>query len=312
MGDSAETAIELSFRPGRTEDWPQVAPIVERTWDEEGDYIREALWQQWAADTVGCLLVATRVDQIVGLCKVSQHGPAEWWFEGLRVHPQHRRQGIARALTEQALKWFRTHGSGIARMAIYSDNEPSQRLARAFGFRHTLSYTRVETNARPADYRNFRVMASGNLPLITAYLRRSPMHRVNRFAEHYWKLYYLTHDRLAAYLADAMVQVLGWRQFDALHGLAVLFTTPPPAYALAEDDLLYVGYLDAPDDTTLRAMLAALRGLALRRGLSKVMWMMPTGMGLERLIGNDVRRVWDGALMLFELPLRVAQDIPLS
>ncbi len=285
--------------------------MVEHTWGEEGDYIREALWQQWAADTVGTLLVATHGEQIVGLCKVSRHGPAEWWFEGMRVHPQYRQRGIARALTEQALRWFRAHGDGLARMAIYSDNEASQRVARAFGFRHTLSYTRVEAAARPADYRNFRMMAPRNLPLIAAYLRRSPMHRINRFAEHYWKLYYLTHERLTEYLADAAVEVLGWRQLETLHGLAVLFTAAPQGYALAEDDLLYVGYLDAPDDTTLRAMLAALRGLAARRGLAKVMWMMPLGMGLERLIGNDVQRVWDGALMLFELPLRVVQDIPL-
>lgn len=298
---------DLSFRQGRLEDWPPVAQIVAHTWDD-GDYITESVWRRWAADSNGQLIVAVHDGQIVGFARVARVGPAEWWMEGLRVDPERRRLGIARALTVQTLRWFREHGDGIVRLTVFSENEPSKRLVHSFGFRHTLSFKAVETPARPGDYRSLKLMGPTNLDLVMRYLRRSPIYRVNHFAENEWHLYYLTRDRVASYLQDPEVEVLGWRQMDTLNGLVVLFKAPPEGYK-SESSALRAGYIDAPDDTTLRAMLAALRGLAARRGHECVAWNMPLGIGLERLVAEgEVEQLWDGEMTLWELPLKTAID----
>ncbi len=304
MSDHA-TPLELTYRPGSPDDWPRVAEIVAETW-EEGDYIDEGLWQRWATAPQGYLAVAELDGVLAGFCKLTTFGPAEWWLEGIRVDPALRRRGIARALTAHLLEWFEKHGDGIVRLSTYSQNEASVRLATSFGFRHIISYTAVEARAVPSDFRRFKLLLPNQFDLTYRYLQRSPMYRVNRFTENAWKLYYLTRERLAQYLADEAVQVAGWRQFDQLHGLAILPTKPPDG-RMPDPGRLTVGYLDAPDDTTLRAMLRALRGLAAHRGQESVVWKMPTGVGLERVIADaGFERVWDegGELWLFERPVR--------
>lgn len=295
----------LQFRAGKPKDWPRVAEITANTWDE-GDYINEALWQRWTTNNEGYLAVALLDGALAGFCRVTPFGPAEWWLEGIRVDPALRRMGIARSLTAHLVEWFQRHGDGILRLATYSENEASKHLAMSFGFRHILSFAEVEAPAEAGDFRSFKRLGSQNLDLILSYLRRSPMHRINRFAEHYWTLYYLTRERLAGYQADASVDVLGWRQFDQLYGLAVVFCEPPPGREPGSSSTLYAGYLDALDDTTLQAMLRALRGLAAQRSLGSVTWKMPTGLGLERAVRETAfKTTWDdGELWLFELPLR--------
>jgi hypothetical protein len=136
------------------------------------------------------------------------------------------------------------------------------------------------------------------------------MHRVNKFTEHYQIMYNLTRDRLEAYLADPAVQVIGWRQFDQLLGLAILFIEPPIDKP-NPPNALYIGYLDAPDDTTLIAMLTALRGLGARRELDKIVWKMPLGVGLEAPLRQEpeLERVSPQDLQLFERPFsRIVQQ----
>lgn len=296
---------ELSFRPAALGDWPVVAPIVAHTW-EGGDYINEAVWHQWVTAPEGRLVVAVQEGRVVGFCRLTRLGPAEWWLEGIRVDPALRGQGIGRALTAHMLEIFNREGDGILRLTTGSQNEASQKIAREFGFRHTVSYTKVEADAHPADYRNFKLLQPHNLEMAFRYLRFSPIYRVSHFVEHDWVLYFLTQERLASYLADPQVQVIGWRQFDQLHGMAILFLEPSKKRDDSESEL-QVGYLDAPDDTTLLAMLEALRGLAALRGHSKVVWKMPVGVGLDRTLAQTGwRRVWEEGdeLWLFELPLR--------
>jgi RimJ/RimL family protein N-acetyltransferase len=295
--------LQLILRPASHEDWPQVAPIVDQTW-EDGDYIDESLWQHWAADPRGALIVAIREGRVAGFCKLTNFGPAEWWLEGIRVDPNLRRQGIARQLTEHMVDLFQRRGDGILRLATYSENMASRQLAVHAGFRHIGSYRKVTGVGWPGDVSHLRRLQPSNLDMILNYLRRSPMRATNRFVEHYWKLYFLSRERLAEYLASDDVEVIGWRDMDRLHGLIIQMLRPPEGRE-NEEGRMNVGFLDAPDDTTLSAMLRSLRALAARRGYERVAWKMPVGVGLERTIaGSSYKSEWDGELMLFELPIR--------
>jgi hypothetical protein len=242
----------------------------------------------------------------VGFGRVTQLGPAEWWIEGLRVHPDLQGKGVAKAVTDQLLAWFRQHGDGILRLAAPNTNEAIVRIAEQHGFRHTVSYNLMEAAPTLSDYRSFKVLESQNLDLLHNYLRHSPMYRVNHFAERYQRLYYLTKERLADYLTDEKVHTLGWKQMDQLQGVAILFLTPPEDRKV-DEDALYIGYLDAVDDTTITSMLMALRGLAAKRGNSKLTWQMASGFGLDGAAAKaDINAVQssDESLWLFELPIR--------
>lgn len=305
MPDDPQPAVPATYRLAREEDWADVAPIVAQTWEGE-DYISEALWRSWTSSPEGALIVAEVEGKLAGFARIAQHGPAEWWLEGLRVAPDIQRRGIARGLTQALFDWFAEHGDGVVRLSLYSENEPSQRIARAFGMRHIGSFASMVAPARPGDYRSFRLLRPRHLDIAYRFLRHSPVYRASRYVEVEWKLYNLTRDRLAEYLADDAVEVLGWRQAEALRGLAVLFKDEGEYAVRYDEDALRVGALYAADDTTLRAILRALRGLAAYRGAGSVVWKMPAGVGLERVVEEaGFQPEWeDGAsLWLFERPL---------
>lgn len=300
MSASAAGSDGVQFRQATVDDWPRVANLIKDTWDD-GDYIDRDIWLAWATDPEGKLEAAVQDGEIVGFARLVELGPAEWWLEGMRVGRAYRGQGIGRALMKHVMDLFGQLGIGLLRFATSSQNEIMAKLAREFGFHSLISYAPTEAPARPTDYRNFKLLQPQNLDLAYQYLRRSPMNRVNHFAEFHWTLYYITQERLSQYLADPNVQVLGWRQFEQLAGIAVLFTA-----AEGEDSPLRLGYLDGPDDTTAFAMLEAIQGIAAKRGCSSVKWKMPLGVGLERRIGPTeyVRRT-EFDIQLFERPLRL-------
>jgi hypothetical protein len=232
--------------------------------------------------------------------RLAKLGPAEWWLEGLRTHPEHRGQGIGQALLTRIIEISQQDAMGLLRFLISSTNDTMPGLAKSLGFMHSMSYAPMQIAAQPTDYRNFKLLGPANIEMAYSYLRRSPMYRINHFVEYQCTAYFLTQERLGEYLADSTIQVLGWRRFDQLYGLAILMPGTSQ-----EGKALEVAYLDAPDDTTLRVMLDALQGLAAKRNRQRVTWKVPQGVGLDRLIlTTDLERSWEGELWLYELPLR--------
>jgi hypothetical protein len=307
--DSFGTPPSLHFRSATVGDWPLAVEIVAGSWDN-GDYIEERVWQHWVKSPQNRLVAAEQDGKMVAFCRLQEIGPAEWWLHNIQRSQLYAYQGTEEQVMSYMIELFMEEGHGILRSAIDSADENGPRLLKEYGFRHTVSYARIEAAARPGDAGSFRLLNSGNLEMTHRYLLHSPMHRVNKFAEHYRVLFNLTRDRLESYLADPTVQVIGWRQFEQLLGLAILFLEPPVDQSNPLQ-VLFVGYLDAPDDTTLIAMLTALRGLAARRELPRVVWNMPLGVGLETplLQEPDLQRVSAHDLWLFERPFsRVVQQ----
>jgi L-amino acid N-acyltransferase YncA len=299
----------LNFRSATAADWPLAVEIVAGSWDN-GDYIEERTWQHWIESTQSRLIAAEHDGKMVAFCRLQEIGPAEWWLHNIQRSQFYANQGVEERVMSYMIELFLEDGHGILRSAVVSSDENGPRLLREYGFRHTVSYAQIEASARPGDPGSFRLLKPANLDMAHHYLLHSPMHRVNKFAEHYQVLFNLTRDRLESYLADPAVQVIGWRQFEQLLGLAVLFLEPPIDQPNPLD-ALHIGYLDAPDDTTLIAMLSALRGLAARRELAGIVWRMPLGVGLETPLRQepDLQRVSPQDLQLYERPFsRIVQQ----
>lgn len=125
------------IRPGRAEDENDIREFTRDTFDW-GDYVGDvyATWVEEAAKGNGDLYVAVHMPsgKVVGVNHTRYLSPEEAWFEGIRVHPDHRRSGIGRLLTAAAIEGARRRGTKVCRAAIDGDNPKSQGLARAFGF----------------------------------------------------------------------------------------------------------------------------------------------------------------------------------
>lgn len=118
--------------------------------------MREALWPSDPGEHAGeidrffrgesreplAVLVAERHGRLVGLAELSIHPYAEGcdtdrvgFLEGWWVDPDHRRQGIGRALVEAAERWAREQGC----VEFASDTQPGNATSRAahlaLGFR---------------------------------------------------------------------------------------------------------------------------------------------------------------------------------
>jgi GNAT superfamily N-acetyltransferase len=61
-----------------------------------------------------------------------------WWLQSVYVHPEHRRQGIFRALLEHIEAEARRESVALLRLYVDRNNGPAERtyLARGFGFAH--------------------------------------------------------------------------------------------------------------------------------------------------------------------------------
>jgi len=122
----------VRIRPGLSGDFEQVRAFCQNTF-HWGDYIPE-VYLDWVTSDQGRVLVAEVGQGVVGLVHVDMPGVSEAWFEGMRVHPGFRRQGLAAQLTQAALAAARQLGASVARLAIASENHASHQLAHRTGF----------------------------------------------------------------------------------------------------------------------------------------------------------------------------------
>lgn len=141
-----------------------------------GDYI-DSVWDDWQSDGefLACedrALVSSSSTGPIGVCHVHL-SPGQAWIEGIRVHPQYRRRGIATRLVREAeqmaLRRLRRQqqpqrrpgpppprgagrGGGLAAaMIIDARNEPSLAMARLLGYEITSAWTYHKVPPRRPD-----------------------------------------------------------------------------------------------------------------------------------------------------------------
>lgn len=122
---------EITLRRAVRDDIPVIQEFT-RTTFPWGDYVHEVL-DDWI-DDVGDLWVADTEGKAIGVTHVRYLSADIAWFEGIRVHPDYRKHGIGRLLTEASIRGAREKGASTAYAAIDMDNIASQSLAKSMGF----------------------------------------------------------------------------------------------------------------------------------------------------------------------------------
>jgi len=108
-----------------------------------GDYL-ERVFEGWLAAPNSLTLVAEAAGTVTGVARGSLLSPAEAWSQGLRVHPDHRRRGLGRALLEHLADWAAGKGARVMRLSAESGNRPALGLIGALGFRSVGSWLAAE------------------------------------------------------------------------------------------------------------------------------------------------------------------------
>lgn len=122
--------MNVNIREARPEDRDDVFEFASDTW-EGWDYLPE-VWRDWLDE--GTLLVAETDSGVVGTVHVTAYLTGESWLEGMRVHPEHRRKGIATQLTERAIEIARERGAGVARCMTFEWNDMGLEFVESLGF----------------------------------------------------------------------------------------------------------------------------------------------------------------------------------
>jgi GNAT superfamily N-acetyltransferase len=100
-----------------------------------GDYVPR-VYKDWIADPNGVVLVAAdAADAPMAMAKVTLVSPTEAWAQGARVHPDHRRRGLASALSDELGEWARDRGARVLRLSVEDWNDAAHRQVTAIGMR---------------------------------------------------------------------------------------------------------------------------------------------------------------------------------
>jgi len=122
--------------------WGDYIDTVWDSWLEEGEFFTYGIYGDAQSRAA-----SSQADDPVGICHAHMH-KRQVWIEGIRVHPDYRRRGIAAVLVKTAEDSARNlHGMAVSRMLIDTVNSPSLSMARLLGY--TISQTWIYHHLNP-------------------------------------------------------------------------------------------------------------------------------------------------------------------
>ncbi len=239
-------------RPARPEDRADIEALCRLIWGGN-DYIPE-VWDEWIADPKGKLSVVELKGRVIALAKLTHIADDEWWLEGLRVHPEYHRLGVARMLQTHHLTLAEQIGAGVVRFATLSTNHPVHRNAARDGFRKVAEFASCRADALPGP-NPLRPLGPNDLETVWEMVANSPLRQASGgLYKVCWQWIALTRARLADHLSAG--EVWGAETEGRLTAVAIL-----PDWT----EHLNVGYLDGTPEG-LQVLAWGLRVLAHQRG----------------------------------------------
>jgi GNAT superfamily N-acetyltransferase len=286
-----ETRIDVIIRRARQEDTPDVMDLTSHIWDGE-DYIPQ-VWADWLNDPLGCLLVAESEGRILGLAKLSQSTPEDWWLQGLRVHPEFEGLGIASRLHDACLGYWREIGRGALRLATNAQRYPVHHLCERTGFVKVGDYSYFQATALDEPTSNFSLIPMEQVGRALAFSQTSPSLALTlSYMDLSWEWLPL---RLSTFEKTiGRGQALWWRGDRGL----LLYREDTD-----EDENRPIPLIEwiasNPDD--LGDLLQDFRRMAGAHGYAGAGWAAPLQLALLSILeATGFERKWDGSVYLFE------------
>lgn len=228
----------MKIRAARRQDKEQVLGFCKHTFSW-GDYI-DKVWNMWYSNKNGRLLVGEHGGRAVSMCHVAICPNNSFaWLEGIRVHPEFRRSGVATELLDRMLAYAGRLKARQASAIVAVDNVASQRMMEKNGFAAISNWTYYSTDVKLGVRKSRAQLARiVDLSEIWDYLKQSRTHR--RSAGRYvrgWQWYILDRKALRQLVNEGRVAVAG----SPINGIAII---NKDGY-WDRKDVLQVVYLDS-------------------------------------------------------------------
>lgn len=148
--------MEPSIRSATEADLAAIAAFTTDTF-EWGDYIAD-VFDEWLAEENSRVVVATDSnDSAIAVGRGLMLSATELWLQGMRVHPDWRRQGVGSAVAQALAGWARDRGGLVARLGVENWNTAAQKQVEIIGFRAVGDWViavREASTAEPATSSN--------------------------------------------------------------------------------------------------------------------------------------------------------------
>jgi GNAT superfamily N-acetyltransferase len=247
---------KIEVRPARAEDKEAVLAFCQNTFSW-GDYVAQ-VWDTWLADARGQLLVGQFNRQPVGLLHLAFLDSGVAWMEGMRVHPDFRRQGVGSALDAAARTHARERGAAVTRLVTSVKNIPAQKTLAKEGYALIAHFNESEAKPAQREFSIARVATPSDAPALLELWDGSFGHGARGLVpDRHWHWDTLTRTRLLGQIGAGEV-----RTVDG--GLAFLFSSD-------EDDSSGMSLQAlAGDAKSMFTLALAARGEARYRGYPRV------------------------------------------
>jgi GNAT superfamily N-acetyltransferase len=140
----------MEVRPARAAEWQMLrelrlraladAPDAFSNTLEEAAALPEQVWRQWAQGGPASVdFIAWEGNVGVGMAAIFavDDAPGRMQLVAMWVDPRHRRQGVARALVERAVRWAEERQAREVILWVADHNLPARMLYERVGFRPT-------------------------------------------------------------------------------------------------------------------------------------------------------------------------------
>jgi N-acetylglutamate synthase len=137
----------IALEPGLDEEWLRVFQAVERHWPSEQDAGARWVLGSGASPRRFALAHIDEVPAATGYARIED----DWLYIAcVGTFPEHRRRGLARAVSERLFSWGGASGARRAILQVETKNAAAQGLYAQLGFRPRYVYRDLVPGAAPA------------------------------------------------------------------------------------------------------------------------------------------------------------------
>ena len=253
---------EPQIRLARESDKEPILAFCQILPNNQKDYI-PLVWDKWIRDPSGCIFVVTIDDVPVAMERVVLMSDSEAWWEGLRVSPQYRGQGLSKILEFTINQYLVESGINISRCMILASNEIMADIMSKRGRKKVGNFDFYETDSINSPSTQLIKLNSNDLDYICSLVKNSNdlTLRQEIYVSYGGKWQEITVKELKKCLS--LGKIWGLKKDDKLLSIAI------ESYSENSNEKFWIGYVNGTKNS-LPTLLYELRKLAHSLGYTLV------------------------------------------